>query len=146
ESKLIEGIPLLPDTVRVKDMEWINLSSGKTVLAMVTQYGEYMLYDPISNTIEFIELDLSSQAVAIQALHSGEDGKLYMGGYQRGMSIYNPFTKEIEVNLPSFAQPEGIGFLNGKVYYGTYVGAIMYSFDPQKPVDLNNNPNFEYDI
>ncbi len=146
ESKVIEGIPLLPDTVRVKDMEWINLSSGKTVLAMVTQYGEYILYEPTSNTVEFIELDISSQAVAIQALHSGEDGKLYMGGYQRGLSIYNPFTNKIEVNIPSFAQPEGIGFLNGKVYYGTYVGAMMYSYDPLKAVDLNSNPNFEYDI
>ncbi|SDN56785.1 PQQ-like domain-containing protein [Psychrobacillus sp. OK028] len=146
KSTLIEGIPLLPDTVRVKDMEWINLSSGETVLAMVTQYGEYIQYNPTNNTVEFIELDISSQAVAIQALHSGEDGKLYMGGYQRGLSIYNPFTDEIEVNIPSFAQPEGIGFLNGKVYYGTYVGAIMYSYDPLKPVDLNSNPNFEYDI
>lgn len=62
------------------------------------------------------------------------------------MSVYNPFAKELEVNIPSFAQPEGIGFLNNKVYFGTYVGAIMYSYDPLKPVDLNNNPNFEYDI
>ena len=146
QSTVIEGIPMLPDTVRVKDMEWITLTSGETVLAMVTQYGEFMLYNPTSNSVKFIELDISSQAVAIQALETGHDGKLYMGGYQRGMSIYNPFTKELEVNIPSFAQPEGIGFLNGKVYYGTYVGAMMYSYDPLEDVDLNSNPKFEYDI
>ena len=146
QSSLIEGIPLLPDTVRVKDMEWLTLTSGETVLAMVTQYGEFILYDPTSNNVKLIELDISSQAVAIQALETGHDGKLYMGGYQRGMSIYNPFEKELEVNIPSFAQPEGIGFLNDKVYYGTYVGAMMYSYDPLADVDLNSNPQFEYDI
>ncbi|RDW20647.1 FIMAH domain-containing protein [Oceanobacillus chungangensis] len=146
QSTVIEDIPLLPDTVRVKDMEWITLSSGETVLAMITQYGEYMQYEPDNNDLSFIPLDIASQSVAIQALETGHDGKLYMGGYQRGMSIFNPFTEEIEVNIPSFAQPEGIGFLNDKVYYGTYVGAIMYSYDPLKEVDLNSNPNFEFDI
>lgn len=51
---------------------------------MITQYGEYMLYEPKTNELTFIELDISSQAVAIQALKTGEDGQLYMGGYQRG--------------------------------------------------------------
>ncbi|MBS4208178.1 hypothetical protein [Bacillus sp. FJAT-50079] len=145
-STLIENIPLLPDTVRVKDMQWITLKTGKTVLAMITQYGEYMHYDPIKNELNFIELNIASQSVAIQALETGHDGRLYMGGYQRGMSIYDPFKEKIEVNISSFAQPEGIGFLNNKAYYGTYVGAIMYSYDPLKPVDLNENPRFEYDI
>ncbi|MEK4523730.1 hypothetical protein NSQ95_01855 [Psychrobacillus sp. FSL W7-1457] len=146
ETKEIEGIPLLPDTVRVKDMEWITLSNGETVLAMITQYGEYILYEPIKNEITFIDMNIASQSVEIQALEAGQDGKLYMGGYQRGLSIYNPFTNEREVNIPSFAQPEGIGFLNNKVYYGTYVGAMMYSYDPSKDIDLNSNPKLEYDI
>ncbi|MER2236822.1 MAG: hypothetical protein ABS892_01995, partial [Psychrobacillus sp.] len=146
ETKEIEGIPLLPDTVRVKDMEWITLSNGETVLAMITQYGEYILYEPIKNEITFIDMDIASQSVEIQALEAGQDGKLYMGGYQRGLSIYNPFTNEREVNIPSFAQPEGIGFLNDKVYYGTYVGAMIYSYDPNKEIDLNSNPKLEYDI
>jgi len=146
ESKVIENIPLLPDTVRVKDIEWLTLTNGETVLAMVTQYGEYVLYNPLTNELRFVALEIASQAVAIQALRTGFDGRLYMGGYQRGMSVYNPISQEIEANLPYFAQPEGIGFLNGKVYYGTYVGARMYSYDPQKALDLNSNPTFEYDI
>ena len=146
ETKEIEGIPLLPDTVRVKDMEWITLSNGETVLAMITQYGEYILYEPIKNEITFIDMNIASQSVEIQALEAGQDGKLYMGGYQRGLSIYNPFTSEREVNIPSFAQPEGIGFLNDKAYYGTYVGAMIYSYDPNKEIDLNSNPKLEYDI
>ncbi|KKK39897.1 hypothetical protein WQ57_01060 [Mesobacillus campisalis] len=146
KETLIEGLPLLPDTPRVKDMAWITLSTGKTVLAMVTQYGEYMLYHPETNELSFVMLDLAATAVAIQALESGPDGRLYMGGYQRGMSVYNPFTDQIDVNVSSFAQPEGIGFLNDTVYFGTYVGAIMYGYDPTQPVDLNSNPKLEYDI
>ncbi|MEH7388072.1 WD40 repeat domain-containing protein, partial [Bacillus sp. JJ1521] len=143
---LLEGIPILPDTPRVKDMAWITLSTGETVLSFITQYGEYMLFNPETNELNFVALDLAATAVAIQSLETGPDGKLYMGGYQRGMSVYNPFSNEIEVNISSFAQPEGIGFLNDKVYYGTYVGAIMYSYDPNQPVDLNSNPQLEYDI
>lgn len=146
EETLIEGLPVLPDTPRVKDMAWITLSSGKTAVAMVTQYGEYMLYHPDTNELSFVALDLAATAVAIQALEAGPDGKLYMGGYQRGMSVFNPFNEKIEVNVSSFAQPEGIGFLNDTVYFGTYVGAIMYSYDPNQPVDLNSNPKLEYDI
>ncbi|MFE7062871.1 carbohydrate binding domain-containing protein [Sutcliffiella sp. NPDC057660] len=146
EETLIEGLPVLPDTPRVKDMAWITLSSGKTAVAMVTQYGEYMLYHPDTNELSFVALDLAATAVAIQALEAGPDGKLYMGGYQRGMSVFDPFNEKIEVNVSSFAQPEGIGFLNDTVYFGTYVGAIMYSYDPNQPVDLNSNPKLEYDI
>lgn len=147
-------IPLsvpLPDTPRVKDMTWIDMKTGekagKTVLAMVTQYGEYMLYDPTDNWISFVELEIAAQPVRIQSMDvSPKDGRLYFGGYQRGMSIYNPFTNNVDLNISSFPQPEGIGFLNDDVYHGTYVGAIMYRFDPSKPVSLNNNPKLVYDI
>lgn len=150
ETVKIEGLPPLPDTVRVKDAEWIKLTSGekagRIVLAMVTQYGEYMLYDPIDNWLKFVKLEIAEQSVAIQALETGQDGNLYMGGYQRGMSVYNPFTEQIEVSHSTFAQPEGIGFMNGKAYFGTYVGAVMYSYDHSEPLDINLNPKLEYDI
>ena len=152
-AKKSTEIPLelpLPDTTRVKDISWIKMNSGekagKTVLAMVTQYGEYILYDPIDHWVSFVELEIDPQPVRIQGIEVGFDGRLYMGGYQRGMSIYNPFTNNIDVNVSSFAQPEGIGFLNDKVYYGTYVSAIMYSYDPTKPITLNENPELEYQI
>lgn len=132
---------LLPDTARVKDFVWIE-----DELVFITAYGEYMFFNPKTETLRFQTLDIAAQPVAIQALEAGFDGKLYMGGYQRGMSIFNPFTGEKEVNISSFAQPEGIGFMNGKVYYGTYVAAIMYALDPSKPVELGNNPNMIHAI
>jgi len=152
-TKETTEIPLpfpLPDTTRTKDLSWITLNSGekagKTVLAMVTQYGEYILIDPDDLWTSFIELEIEAQPVTIQSIESGFDGRIYMGGYQRGMSVYNPFTGEIDVNISSFPQPEGIGFLNDHVYYGTYVGAIMYKYDPAKPVVLNENPGLVFDF
>ena len=148
-SEINLSIPL-PDTVRVKDMQWVELKSGekagKKVLAMVTQYGEYILYDPTDQWLSFIELEIEPAPVRIQAIKTGMDGRIYLGGYQRGMSIYNPFTNKVDLNISSFPQPEGIGFLNDMAYYGTYVGAVMYRFDPTKPVLLNQNPEMVYDI
>ncbi|MGN7384200.1 S-layer homology domain-containing protein [Paenibacillus sp. SAFN-117] len=147
-SSQIELSVPLPDTIRVKDMQWIKLQSGpkagQTVLTIITQYGEYILYDPTDQWLSFIELEISPQPVAIQALEKGTDGRIYLGGYQRGMSIYNPFTNQIDLNISSFAQPEGIGFLNDHVYYGTYVAAVMYRLDPSQPMELNTNPRMVY--
>jgi len=150
ESTRIELSYPLPDTTRVKDMTWIKLTSGgkagQTVLAIVTQYGEYMWYDPTDGSATFVSLEIDPQPVRIQAFEVGFDGRLYFGGYQRGMSIYNPFTKQIDLNVSAFAQPEGIGFLGERVFYGTYVSAVMYSYDPTKPFVMNQNPNYEYKI
>lgn len=148
--KIVLPFPL-PDTLRVKDMTWITLqegdNAGVTVLAMITQYGEYWYYNPKDNSIKFVDLDIANQYVRIQALESGPmDGRIYLGGYQRGMSVYNPFTNELDVNIAAFAQPEGIGFLNDYVYYGTYVGAVMYKYDPRKPAEVGHNPVLSYDI
>lgn len=152
-TKETTEIPLphpLPDTTRTKDISWITMKSGEktgqTVLAMVTQYGEYVLIDPTDQWMSFVALDIEALPVGVQALKKGPDGRLYMGGYQRGMSVYNPFTDNIDVNISSFPQPEGIGFLNDDVYYGTYVGAIMYKYDPSKPVVLNENPGIVFDM
>lgn len=150
ETTLIQLDANLPDTVRVKDFTWITPQSGKhagkTILSMLTQYGEYIHIDVQAKTMDYVELDVDLQPVNIQSLQTGFDGRLYLGGYQRGMSVYNPFTETIEVNLPTFAQPEGIGFLNDKVYYGTYVSAVMYAYDITKDAVMNENPVKVFDI
>ncbi|MEK4250560.1 S-layer homology domain-containing protein [Paenibacillus sp. FSL W7-1287] len=153
EAKTITLVELpydLPDTPRYKDFAWITLNSGEkaneTVLAVITQYGETMLIDPESGWIKYINLEIAANSVSIQAMEHGPDGRIYMGGYQRGMSIYNPFTDGIDVNIPNFAQPEGIGFMNDYVYYGTYVSAVMYKYDPKQEAEMNVNPSLVFDI
>ncbi|RIX49346.1 hypothetical protein D3P08_22595 [Paenibacillus nanensis] len=150
QSSAVELPYAMPDTPRYKDFAWVTLNggekAGETVLAAITQYGETMLIDPRGGWVKFIELEIAANSVSIQSLESGPDGRLYMGGYQRGMSIYNPFTGAIEENIANFAQPEGIGFMNGRVYYGTYVGAVMYQYDPAQETELHVNPKPVFDI
>lgn len=137
----------LPEAVRVKDMAFISeTAEDEPILAMITQNGEYVLIDPLKAGVKLSMMpNVGGSAVTIQALESwNKDGKLYLGGYQRGMSIYNPYTNTIEKNLPSFPQPEGIGFLNDYVYFGTYVGSIMYRYNPELQKD--KEPEFVYDI
>ncbi|QGS69540.1 hypothetical protein CV093_18495 [Oceanobacillus sp. 143] len=48
-------------------------------------------------------------------------------------------------------QIEGIGFLNGDVYLGTYGGARIYKYNPEIPFDYSggkegDNPEMVYDI
>ncbi|NMA85077.1 MAG: PQQ-like beta-propeller repeat protein [Epulopiscium sp.] len=140
----------LPPTVRLKDMQWIQIKNGekagRTILAMLTQYGDCVFYDPIDHGVSLIKLQITPDAVRIQSMKRGMDGRIYLGGYQRGMSVYNPFTGQIDVNISSFPQPENIGFLNNKVYYGTYVSAVMYQFDPRMSEVPNKNPKKVYKI
>ena len=153
ESDQSIEVPLkvpLPDTVRFKDMQWIKLQrgkkAGKKILAMLTQHGDCVFYDPMDNEVSLIHLQIKPDAVRIQSMKRGMDGRLYLGGYQRGMSIYNPFTNQVDVNIYSFPQPENIGFLSHKVYYGTYVSAVIYQFEPTKPVVPQENPKQVYTI
>lgn len=146
-TEIIFSSPLSSDVTRVKDMVFINEDpDDEPLLAMIIQNGEYLLIDPVNAEIKLnMMLNVGGSAVNIQALESwNKDGKLYLGGYQRGMTIYNPYTNTIEKSLPSFAQPEGIGFLNDYVYYGTYVGSIMYRYHPE--IHKDKNPELVYDI
>ena len=154
EVERVEGLPLLPDTPRVKSLEWIDLQdgekAGRTVLAITTQYSEYFIYDPVDHTIEFIELDVEPQAVNIQSLETSNDNKIYIGGFQRGLSILNPENDEIEKTFGTFRQAEGIGFKDDIAYFGTYTGAQIYRYDPNEPDHFGStdahNPGFVYKV
>ena len=149
----IDGIPALPEGI-MQTYDWIILKSGekqgKAVLAGVTNRTECFLYDPEDNCFELIPMDVVSQGVPIKSLETGPDGNLYIGGYQGGMSIFNPVTEEIEHSTIWMPQPEGMGFLNGDIYFGTYGGAVIYRYDPTKPFKMGddsiNNPGLACDI
>ncbi len=154
EVEKLEGLPSLPDTPRVKSLEWITLQegdkAGRTVLAAVTQYSEYFIYDPTSHSIDFTGLEVEAQPVNIQSLEVNNNNKLYVGGFQRGLSILNPENDEVEKTFGIFRQAEGIGFKNDIAYFGTYTGAQIYAYDPNKDDNFgptsNHNPGLVYDV
>lgn len=148
EVAVVPGV-LLPDST-VRAYDWITPASGvkagKTLLAMITDKLEYVLYDPQDNSLQVIIPDVVPQGIDIQSLEMGPDGKLYMGGFQAALTIYDPSRNVYERQERVFPQIEGIGFLNGKVYFGTYGGAVIYRYDPSQPYQKGVNPALAYDI
>ncbi|GGF96110.1 S-layer homology domain-containing protein [Paenibacillus abyssi] len=148
----VEGIPRLPDTPRMKSLQWLTLSqgeeAGQTVLAAVSQYSEYFIYNPQLNTLRFVPLEIESQAVSIQSLEISPDNKLYIGGYQRGLAIVDADTGQTGKSFGIFRQAEGIGFKGNVAYFGTYTGAEIYRYNPERPDNFGtsplNNPGFIY--
>jgi len=69
-----------------------------------------------------------------------------MGGYQGAMSVYDTRLGRFTVQEKEPHQIEGIGFINGKVYYGIYGGAVIYEYDPAKPFRMGTNPKTIHDI
>lgn len=134
----------------VKGYDWIKIKSGekagRTVLAIVQSPVAYTLYDPADQSVVNLPLDVSKEGTNMQSLETGPDGKLYMGGYHTGMSIYDPMTAAFERQELSPNQIEGIGVLNGKVYFGVYGDALIYRYDPGLPYEAGTNPGLFYNI
>lgn len=146
ENKIekIENIPPVPGDTAVKSHAWITLKegehAGKTVLAGMAAFTDSFFYNPVDNWYSLHFPEVEAQGAAINALNA-INGKVYAGGYQRGMSIFDEQTQEYIYSNTAFHQSEGIHELNGKVYFGTYPGAKMYRFDPNQSFDYH-----EYDI
>ncbi|GIP38993.1 hypothetical protein J31TS4_22730 [Paenibacillus sp. J31TS4] len=134
----------------VKSYKWMKVTSGekagRTVLAIVQSPVSYSIYDPADQSIVNVRLSVSKQGTNVQSLEKGPDGKIYMGGYQAGMSIYDPETASFERQELQPAQIEGIGVMNGKVYFGIYGGAVIYRYDPSLPYHPKTNPVLFHDI
>ncbi|WP_313998023.1 carbohydrate binding domain-containing protein [uncultured Paenibacillus sp.] len=149
----IDGIPKLPADTAVKAHAWIVPDSGplagRQVLAGMAAFGESFLFDPKTKLYTEHAIQVPTSATAVNALET--DGRyLYLGGYQRGMSVYDLQTGKFVYSNKEFHQPEGIGFLGNAAYYGTYTGAVMYRLDMNKPLNYiqegNGNPGMALNI
>ena len=152
-AKQVESSPALSSDAS-NALNWFTPASGakagRALLGITDDAGGYTVYDPQENTASDALLDMEPQAVDVQSLEKGPDGKLYLGGYQFGASVFDPASGEIVNSAPRLDQPEGIGFLNGKVYFGTYGSAVIYGYDPKKPFAYGSgaggNPGIAHDI
>ncbi|CAG7629880.1 hypothetical protein PAECIP111802_01598 [Paenibacillus allorhizosphaerae] len=141
-------------TTAMKTLGWVRAAAGefagKTVLAGVTSYGDSFLFDPVSGRSTAVNLEVPGSPVQTHSLKSGPDGMLYIGGYHQGVSVYDPDEKRFKVQQFHTLQPESVGFLNGKVYFGMYGGAQIFEYDPARPWQYGtasgNNPYRAYDI
>lgn len=150
ETQPVEPRIQLPAS-SVKAFKWTTNPDGTKVLAILHQQIEYSIYNPQTNTLEVSYPEAEMQGLAIQSLEIGEDDNVYMGGYQGSMGVFDTSAEEYILHERNPHQIEGIGFLNGKVYMGTYGGALIYEFDPNQPYHYTNggpgnNPEMVYDI
>ncbi|PTQ57335.1 MAG: hypothetical protein BSOLF_1651 [Candidatus Carbobacillus altaicus] len=108
------------------------------VLFGLTQNGEWFIYDPLSSMCEVAQVNVHPRGLVIQALESGANGYLYLGGYHGGLSIYAPSAEKVVGRVPTFPQTEGIGRLDEHMYMGTYRNANIYRLDPSKGLGKDN--------
>lgn len=150
---VITGIPELPTTA-FKNLEWITLQDsekeGETVLAAMAAYTDSIFFDPRDNWFDIHYPNVQAQGVLVQSMEISPTGNLYIGGYMRGMSVFNTEIEKYTLNVPTFHQPEGIGFIGNNAYIGTYGGAVIYKHNPDKLFNyrefIAGNPGVVLDI
>lgn len=135
------------------DQSGSRQSESKRLLVIVSCYADQWIYDPETNEMCHKVLDVPLKPLRIQTMEVDEAGMMYLGGYHRAMTVYDPGQEKIVMEFPSFAQIEGIGFLNEKVYFGTYTKAHMYVYDKTKAIVRSlddrtpeSNPRFAFPI
>ncbi|TMV48561.1 WD40 repeat domain-containing protein [Paenibacillus mesophilus] len=178
EIKPVRELPGAARSAKIKLMQWMTLSGPewatiagahipdaatdssprhtvgeKSVLMIVSGYADVWYYDPQTNDIHHRVLDVPSKPLLIQSIEADEDGMLYIGGYHRGLCLYSTTEERILSQIPAFPQIEGMGFLNGKVYFGTYTKANVYVYDKSRPLNMlpddrmaEANPRFAFPI
>ncbi|MGI2296763.1 hypothetical protein [Paenibacillus sp. GXUN7292] len=118
---------------RCKALEYIKHNDNEFI-ALVTVNAEQALINLSDMSISRSMLKIEPQPLLQTCLEVAPDGAVYVGGYHRGLSKYNPDTNEIEWTVGLFPQSEGMTFHNNQVYFGTYTKAHLYKYNPEMPV------------
>lgn len=154
----IRDMPECSRTARIKLMQWTAFSNtewrrilenvsampekyhdpgdDRSMLVIVSCYADIWYYDPQTNDMFHSIPDVPLKPLLIQSMQFDDSGMMYIGGYHRGLCFYNVEKQSEELQIPNFPQIEGIGFLNQKVYFGTYTKAIVYEYDRTKPLQV----------
>lgn len=140
EIQAVEPKIALPGSA-LKDIRWIKDENGQDVLAMLHHQLEYSIYNPITNELSVSYPEAEMEGLTIQSMEFGPDNLLYIGGYQGSFGIFNPEDNAYILQERDPHQVEGIGFINDKVYLGTYGGARIFEFNPNEAFDYTDGKN-----
>ena len=118
----------------VEFTQWATLPTGEKVLGFRTNMMNKIGYfNPQTNEVVTHQLDrIADEGPNIQSIEISPEGVIYMGGYQTAMAAYDINKNEFLFNHQYWDQNEGVGFLNGKTYFGIYSGAEIWRYDPNK--------------
>jgi len=116
-------------------VQWAQLPNRDWVLPILSgNLGTLEFFNPRTGETVVNKINDSAEAGPnVQGFEISPEGHLIGGGYQSSMGTYNIYTKEFIISEPEWLQDEGIGFLNGKTYHGTYTDAVIYRWDPERP-------------
>jgi len=140
-SKLCD-LPVYEGELLIKSMKWLKENDGSYSLAIVSTNMDVVLYRPSDNSCIECPIDIPATPVAIQSLEWDGKDKLYLGGYHRGLAVYDTKKQQVELSLKTFPQIEGIGFDGDVVYFGTYTKANIYRYDPS----IEERPSYLFQV
>lgn len=115
--------------------------AGGRLYATIGNYaGQALWYDPATGASEQYRLPFPPQALDINTISAGPDGRIYTNLYINGnLAVLNP-TTGTPANLGRLGQADGFGWLGGKMYQGVYPYGGVLEYDPAKPYALGTNP------
>lgn len=119
--------------------DWIDLPDGQgSAFASVTYNGTVLLINPDRKYYRTLPTIATSQPTPIQALETGPEGMLYVSGYM-GTTAARIDPAEGKIDRFNLGQAEGIGFLDGRIYWGEYPGAEIKSSPLEKPSEVRTH-------
>lgn len=133
----------------IRGAGWVELGNeegdmpGKSLATLYN--GGIVIVNFTTKKMKVYEPVVPGQAVSIQSLEFGPEGKLYGAGYLGAFGArYNTQTGEKEEF--NMGQAEGMIPYKGKMIFGVYSGAFMYEMDPALPIKTGENPKMIHHI
>lgn len=126
-----------------RGLDWVQLDPDdpSATLASFDGLGRLALYNPATGAGEVRQMAAEGTPVQLQAITTGPDGAVYVGGYQfSGLSRFRPDSGEVEQFTGGVQQVEGLHTHGRELYLGDYGGAGVYRFDPSRPWADGTNP------
>ncbi|MGC5022024.1 hypothetical protein [Micromonospora sp. DT47] len=114
---------------------------GDRLYATIGNYaGQALWYDPGTGANERYVLPFPPQALDINNISAGPDGRIYTNLYINGnLTVLDPATGT-PTNLGRLGQADGFGWLGGKMYQGVYPYGGVLEYEPSRPYRLGTNP------
>ncbi|MFI5490073.1 hypothetical protein [Micromonospora echinaurantiaca] len=109
--------------------------------AVIGNYGGQALrYDPATGASERYRLPFPPQALDINNITAGPDGRIWTNLYINGnLAVLDPATGTA-TNVGRLGQADGFGWHGGLMYQGVYPYGGVLVYDPAQPYRLGTNP------
>lgn len=131
------AVKIVTGTKRSLAMKWINNNE----LLILNSDARLLKCNINSKELTDMNITVPSEAIRLQNVATGPDGKIWTGGFAVGNNAaYDPATG-VTTPYNGLDQPEGIFTQGNKIYFGTYSRAQFYAYDVTRPWSLQNgNP------